>query len=167
MLTTSVRAIAVALCLAVASPAAAATGAAAPSLIGTIELWLAANFDLEPAVRPPDLERIAPSRLVEIRYGSAAAASGIAVMGAYDAASRTIYLADDWKGDTPEQLSVLVHEMVHHLQAANDKRFACPAEREKLAYRAQDAWLRLFGLDLEGAFGIDAAMVLVGTVCTH
>ena len=46
-------------------------------------------------------------------------------------------------------------------------RFACPGERETLAYRAQDAWLGLFGESLESAFGIDAATVLVATVCTH
>ena len=57
----------------------------------------------------------------------------------------------------PAELSVLVHEMVHHLQAASDMRFACPAEREVLAYRAQGAWLGLFGESLESAFGIDAA----------
>jgi hypothetical protein len=39
----------------------------------------------------------------------------------------------------PRQLSVLVHEMVHHLQASADMRFACPAEREAVAYRAEDA----------------------------
>ena len=46
-------------------------------------------------------------------------------------------------------------------------RFACPAEREVLAYRAQDAWLRLFGTNLENAFGIDSMMLLVATACTH
>jgi hypothetical protein len=46
-------------------------------------------------------------------------------------------------------------------------RFACPAEREVLAYRAQNAWLQLFGSDLESAFDMDPAMLLVATVCTH
>jgi hypothetical protein len=138
-----------------------------PSLIDTIELWLVTNFDLEAGASPPDLVTVAASRLVEIRYGAASAVSPGDVMGAYDDASRTIYLTEGWNGRTPEQLSVLVHEMVHHLQASADMRFACPAEREVLAYRAQDAWLRLFGMDLESAFGIDPATLLVATVCTH
>jgi len=155
------------LALAFATPAGAAETQVRPSLIDAIELWLGANFDLEPAAGPPSLVTVAASRLVEIRYGSAGAVSAGDVMGAYDDASRTIYLTDGWNGRTPEQLSVLVHEMVHHLQASADMRFACPGEREALAYRAQDAWLRLFGTDLESAFGIDPATLLVATVCTH
>ncbi|MEP2120713.1 MAG: DUF6647 family protein [Bauldia litoralis] len=167
VLMSSARSIIVALCLAAATPAAATEGQDSPSVIGAIELWLVANFDLEPATRSPDLAKVAPARLVEIRYGPASSVSPGAVMGAYDKASHTIYLSETWDGRTPEQLSVLVHEMVHHLQASNETRFACPAERERLAYRAQDEWLRLFGLDLEAAFGINAATVLVATVCTH
>jgi hypothetical protein len=119
--------------LAAAAPAGAAETQVRPSLIDTIELWLVANFDLEPVASPPDIVTVAASRLVEIRYGSASAASPGDVMGAYDEASRTIYLTEGWDGHTPDQLSVLVHEMVHHLQASADMRFACPAEREVLA----------------------------------
>lgn len=163
-----VRFIAVALCLIAATmPLRSAETRASPSLIETIELWLTANFDLKPAGNPPALVTIAPSRLVEIRYGPASVVQPDQVMGAYDKADETIYLTEGWTGGTPEQLSVLVHEMVHHLQASNDMRFACPAEREVIAYQAQDAWLRLFGMDLETAFGIDAATLLVATVCTH
>ena len=167
MLISTVRSIAVALCLAAATPVAAAETQAPPSLVDTIELWLVANFDLAPAASSPDLATVAASRLVEIRYGPASSVSPGDVMGAYDEAGRIIYLSEGWNGRTPEQLSVLVHEMVHHLQASADMRFACPGERETLAYRAQDAWLRLFGMDLESAFGIDPATLLVATVCTH
>lgn len=163
----TVKSIAVALCLAATTPAGASETQSPPSLIDTIELWLVANFDLEPAAVPPDLARVAPSKLVEIRYGPASQVSPGQVLGAYDETDRIIYLTESWNGRTPEELSVLVHEMVHHLQASNDMRFACPGEREGLAYRAQDDWLRLFGMDLKSAFGIDAATLLVATACTH
>ena len=88
-------------------------------------------------------------------------------MAVYDDQGRTIYLSEHWTGRTPAELSVLVHEMVHHLQSASGEVFACPAEREVMAYRAQDAWLGLFGDSLESAFGIDEATLLVSTVCTH
>jgi hypothetical protein len=110
---------------------------------------------------------VAASELVKIRYGSASSVSAGEVMGAYDEPSRTIYLTDGRNGRTADQVSVLVHEMAHHLQSSGDMHFACPAEREALAYRAQDAWLRLFGMGLESAFGIDPATLLVATVCTH
>ena len=167
MFTSTVKSIAVAVCLAAATTAGAAETQTPPSLIDTIELWLVSNFDLKPATTPPDLARVSPSKLVEIRYGPASQVSPGQVLGAYDESGPVIYLTESWSGRTPEQLSVLVHEMVHHLQASNDKRFACPAEREGLAYRAQDAWLQLFGMDLKSAFGIDAATLLVATACTY
>jgi len=167
VLTSTVRSIAAALCLAFATPVGAAETQAPPPLIDTIEMWLVANFDLEPVTSRPDLVTVSASRLVEIRYGPASSVLPGDVMGAYDESGRIIYLSEGWNGRTPGELSVLVHEMVHHLQASADMRFACPAEREALAYRAQDAWLRLFGTDLESAFGIDPATLLVATVCTH
>lgn len=163
----TVRSITAAVCLAAATPVAALEAEATPSLIDAIEMWLVANFDLEPASSPPDLVKVAPARLVEIRYGDTSLVSPGEVLAAYDEADGIVYLTESWSGRTPEQLSVLVHEMVHHLQAAADMRFACPGEREELAYRAQDAWLRLFGTDLKRAFKIDATTLLVATVCTH
>ncbi len=38
------------------------------------------------------------------------------VVGVYNDESKTIYLSDKWKGRTPAELSILVHEIVHHLQ---------------------------------------------------
>ena len=39
-----------------------------------------------------------------------------------------------------------------------------PAEREKLAYEAQDNWPHLFGRNLEAEFEVDG-LVLVSTSC--
>jgi hypothetical protein len=162
-----VRFLGVALWFTTTAPATAVETHAAPSLLATIELWLATNFALSPAKQPPDLVRVSAARLVEIRYGSVSAVAPGDVVAAYDDSRRTIYLGEDWSGRSPGDISVLVHEMVHHLQASADMRFACPAEREVLAYRAQDAWLRLFGTNLKNAFGIDSMMLLVATACTH
>ena len=164
----TVRSTAFALCLAaVIPPATAADGVPPPSLLGTIELWLEVNFGLPPSKQSPLLATVSASRLVEIRYGAGSTVSPGEVVAAYDDLSRTIYLPEGWTGRTPAQLSLLVHEMVHHLQASAGMRFACPGEREVLAYRAQDAWLGLFGMDLESALGDDPTMLLVTTVCTH
>jgi hypothetical protein len=163
----SIRSVAVALWLAAAAPVAAVETRATPSLLDAIELWLVANFGLAPTAEPPALVTVPAQRLVEIRYGPGSSVAPGEMMAAYDHGSRTIYLAEGWTGGSAAELSVLVHEMVHNLQASADMRFACPAEQEVLAYRAQDAWLRMFGSDLESAFGIDSAMLLVATVCTH
>jgi len=158
---------AIALCLAATAPATAAERHDLPLLLNTIGLWLAATFDLPATTVVPDLVRLPASDLVAMRYGASATVAPGEIVALYDDARRTIYLAEGWTGQSPAELSVLAHEMVHHLQSEADLRFACPGEREALAYRAQDAWLRLFGTDLERSFGIDAATLLVATVCTH
>ena len=63
-----------------------------------------------------------------------------------------IYLIEGWTGQTPADLSVLVHEMVHHFQYKLGLKHECPEDREKLAYAAQDRWLHLFGHNLEIGF---------------
>ncbi|SDF32046.1 DUF6647 family protein [Limimaricola pyoseonensis] len=139
----------------------------APSLLDTLALWLEANFDLPRAARDPRLVTLPSSELVAMRYGVGASVAPDRVVALYEETTGTIYLSDGWTGHSPAELSILVHELVHHMQAMAGHRFACPAARERLAYRAQDAWLALFGEDLETAFNLDPAMLLVGTVCTH
>jgi len=55
--------------------------------------------------------------------------------------------------------------MVHHLQNVGQLKFACPEEREELAYKAQDSWLHLFGRDLESEFQMDPFTILVKSNC--
>ena len=87
------------------------------------------------------------------------------VVALYDDQTKTIYLSDKWTGRTPAELSVLVHEMVHHLQNEAGTTYECPAEREKLAYEVQDKWLGLFGRNLEGEFEINGLALLISTSC--
>lgn len=78
-----------------------------------------------------------------------------------------IYLIEGWTGRTPADLSVLVHEMVHHFQYKLGLKHECPQDREKLAYAAQDRWLHLFGHSLESDFELDGFSVIVKThACT-
>ena len=90
---------------------------------------------------------------------------GREVIAFYDDATRTIYLSDSWNARKPADLSVLVHEMVHHLQNVGDLRYPCPASREKIAYAAQDAWLSLFDKTLMDEFALDSFTLKLTTEC--
>ncbi len=155
---------ALAFCVILAGTAGTATARDLPSLLDTIMLWLVANFELDATRELPTLAQLSDAEMVAMRYGEDAEVRPGEIVALYDDAGRMILLSESWTGDTPAELSVLVHEMVHHLQSASGARFACPAEREVVAYRAQDAWLGLFGESLESAFGIDRATLLVGTL---
>jgi len=151
-------------------------------LLVTIMLWLSANFGLPANFDPPNLAFTSPSELTSRRYGPFLAAQITKpeteqrkatppaseppqVVALYSDIERTIYLPKGWRGRTPAELSVLVHEMVHHLQSTGGLKYPCPQEREKLAYAAQDKWLHLFGASLESEFQIDKMTVLVTTSC--
>jgi hypothetical protein len=89
------------------------------------------------------------------------------VVAAYDAVANAIYLPEDWTASTPGELSILVHEMVHHLQHAARLRDECAQASEELAYAAQDKWLGLFGHDLATDFDVDPFTLTVSTRCIY
>jgi len=87
------------------------------------------------------------------------------IVSIYDARENVIYLRDTWSGATAADLSVLVHELVHHFQEAQQTKFECDAAREAKAFELQETWLRLFGRSLEEDFQIDPFTLLVRTSC--
>jgi hypothetical protein len=148
------------------------------SLAGAVADWLAREFDLPPAAELPAVELVPSRAMAGLRYGalggeelssllarSAQADVGKDIVALYDDRARTIYFSNDWTGAAPGEISTLVHEMVHHLQNLAGASYACPAEREKLAYKAQARFLGLFGQSLESAFSVDPMALLVRTTC--
>lgn len=87
------------------------------------------------------------------------------ILSIYDSREKTIYLSDTWTGATAADLSVLVHELVHHFQEAHQSKFECDAAREAKAFELQEKWLKLFGETLEDEFQIDPFTLLVRTSC--
>lgn len=146
---------------------AAAEQRTPPTILDFISLWLQFEYELGQPSAQPDIVAMSSAELITRRYGEGADADPHEIVALYDAEAGAILVSEGWTGGTVAELSILVHEMVHHLQQEAGTVFACPAERERLAYRAQDDWLKLFGHDLQGAFGIDPALILVATVCTH
>lgn len=151
------------------------------TMLTTIVTWLSFNFSLPAIYDHPRIEFVAPETMHAVRYqgrGPGASArhalhAGPAVRSdqlpeveaLYDDATRIIYLNQDWTGKGPAELSVLVHEMVHHLQHVAGLKYECPQAREKPAYVAQDRWLALFGRSLMEEFKLDPMTVLVRTGC--
>ena len=153
----------------------------AQPLLAAIEAWLALHFDLPSVDRPPRVVLAPPAKIAALRYqgflsgpriestpnGDSSAAPRSDVVAVYSDATQTIYLFEGWTGTTATELSVLVHEMVHHVQNVGGLKYACPQEREKLAYMAQERWLGLFGRNLEADFDLDAFSLLVKTRCLY
>jgi Domain of unknown function (DUF6647) len=148
------------------------------TVLTLIVSWLSANFALPTSHDLPQITLVAVDTMqVEhlkaaeqrqpANVSSSADASGSQVEAFYDDATQTIYLPRTWTGNTPGELSVLVHEMVHHLQNVAGLKYACPQQREKLAYLAQDKWLNQFRLNLIDEFELNKMTVLVRTNCFY
>ncbi len=153
------------------------------TLLTEIVNWLSANFDLPAIQDHPSVQFVSPAKLASMRYEDKGclpdrpcetgvyepveAAHQREVVALYKGTTRTIFLSDLWTGTTPADQSVLVHEMVHHLQNLGEFKFECPRAREKLAYTAQDRWLKQFGKDLETEFEVDMFTILVSSACIY
>jgi hypothetical protein len=152
------------------------------ALLTEIANWLSANFDLPAVSELPRTETASPMKLTAMRYKgllpegwredriedpAVLTASPREVLAVYNDTTKTIFLAQGWSAATPAEVSILVHEMVHHLQNLGGFKYECPAAREKLAYKAQNEWLQQFGLDLEQAFEVDMLTVLVSSTCAN
>ena len=135
------------------------------ALLITIVTWLSVNFGLPPDYDLPNIAYLPSTEISQIRYSGIAPEKRREVLAIYDDSTETIFLINGWAGRSPADLSVIVHEMVHHLQNRARLRFECETAREELAYAAQDAWLKLFGLNLETEFGLDPATLKLSTQC--
>jgi hypothetical protein len=147
------------------------------ALLRAIVAWLAREFglprsDVHPAIRFEPPARIATFRFTGVASDRpqdlAALPSGRReTVAVYDPLTQTILLPERWSGSTPAELSILVHEMVHHLQNVAGLRYECAQASETLAYAAQDKWLRLFKRSLATDFEIDDFTLLVTSRCAY
>ena len=146
------------------------------TLLPAIVTWLSIGFGLPANYEHPRIEFVSPAKMSVVQFRGPAAARSPApsapasqrdAEALYDDSTRTIYLPEGWTGKTPAEVSVLVHEMVHHLQNMAGLKYECPQAREKPAYAAQNQWLAQSGRNLIDEFTLDALTVLVRTNCMH
>jgi hypothetical protein len=152
-----------------------------PALMSSIVTWLAENFALPASHDHPRVELASPAQLAAVRYRGLAGPQGLVVVGeaatplslgrdllaVYDRVNRTMYLREGWTGASAAEISVLVHEMAHHLQNEARITYPCPAASEKLAYEAQGKWLARSNLSLEDEFEVDRFTILVRASCMY
>jgi hypothetical protein len=151
------------------------------TVLKEIVIWLSTNFDLPRILILPNIEIVPRTEINALRFkgfvwvaprdivveSERGSPSGREVVAVYDDKMKTIYLPEGWTGATSAERSVLVHEMVHHLQNLGALKYECPPAREELAYAAQDKWLGLSGLSLADEFEIDPFMLTVSTRCIY
>jgi len=123
-------------------PAAPVAGSA---LVDRLDTWLDAHVDLPRRDTPPTIRRISAALA---RETGGTPKRGYGAAGAfYDPDTATISLVDPWSATSSHDVSVLLHEFVHHRQVG--RGYACQGAEEMPAYRAQADWLAERGLELD------------------
>jgi hypothetical protein len=136
------------------------------SSLVTIAKWVSANADLPMMTNLPGVKLVSLQELTRLREkGLMSFHAGVAPAAVYDDTTRTIYLPESWSGKSPADESVLVHEMVHHMQNEAGLKYACDDARAEPAYVAQDKWLQTHGLTLKQEFQVDMLVLEALATC--
>ena len=90
------------------------------------------------------------------------------ILALYNHQTKTIFLNKDfWWASTRDQ-SILLHELVHHMQYSTDYEFydkQCKGDIEKEAYDLQEVWLKKRGRTLFGTIELGPLLRHVLTQC--
>lgn len=134
------------------------------ALVAALAGWIALQTGLQ-AGPPPRIEFVSPATMTERAFGPGIASSPH-LRALYSQPQLTVYLRQEWDAANVRDRSELVHELVHHFQNVNELQFKCSAEREKLAYDLQIAWLREQGVaDPYELLEINYFFVVLLSVC--
>ncbi len=129
-------------------------------LLAILDAWLDARSDYPARATPPMVE-IVDRQTARLRPGTAAR-MGQTTRGLYDPASATITLVAPWSPDDVRDVSVLLHELVHHRQHTA-RHWYCPGQQEPDAYRLQAEWLAERGLTIR----VNRIAVVLESGCTR
>jgi len=87
----------------------------------------------------------------------------------YMESSETIYLSNDFSWTSKKDQSILLHELVHHMQFANNYQKTTESCKrsvlEAQAYSVQSEWLKTYGMSLEKDIGLGPLYLYIITTC--
>jgi hypothetical protein len=93
--------------------------------------------------------------------------TAFAILAIYVHDDATIWLDENWDVNSLLDLSILLHEVVHHMQYEAEVSYRCKAELERDAYAAQFAWLAAAGVDPYELVGVNALFLHYVTNCPY
>jgi hypothetical protein len=135
------------------------------TLVFTLIAWIAAHSNLA-AAGAPDIRYI-PKQAMKGPFAFAAVKGSSLQLEAFYVPGKTaVYLRNTWRAGGLRDRSVLLHELVHHLQAVNNVHVSCMGTLERQAYDLQFKWLRENGVEDPYDFtGLDALTVVFAGIC--
>ena len=143
-------------------------------LLTALMVWAAAFTGLPVPDRPPEIRRTDACTLqMQMFPGEPCSTKQVGnIVARYYHKSRTIMLLDTWRPDTMENVSTLLHEVVHYVQDRAGKNretvYCVGRDIEWPAYKAEHAFVMAAGYTREEArdlLGLNATVLLFATQC--
>jgi hypothetical protein len=137
-----------------------------PELMRALMAWASPRLGLPVPDELPRVVRKDHCGLQAIAYpGRDCPDEGSRVLALYG--SGVMWINNDWRADSLRYVSILLHELIHHMQHhAGVEPIPCAAKAlEKPAYEAQFAFLEAAGVDPYETIGINALMLIFVTNC--
>ena len=130
-------------------------------------VWISQVSGLPLPADTPEIERVDPARIATLASGPGAAdpETESGYLALYHADSQTVLLRRDWDMRDLRDRSVLVHELVHHMQAAAGREYVCKGAMEREAYEVQSAWLEARGADFYEVMKMNGLFLYAVTRC--
>ena len=116
-----------------------------------------------PVADIPPIKITTFGQMSDMLLGAFGGVEGIRPAALYSKSEHLIYLADSWNKDDLLDQSILVHELVHHLQIENRIQFECWGRYEAQAYELQAKWLRTQGIKDPYSF-LHASRATIGSL---
>jgi hypothetical protein len=123
------------------------------ALMQSLIIWISVMTGLPPSP-PPSVTYMTQPEMFEIKQV-------VGVAAFYDHNTETVVLPKDFDQLKTLDISILVHELVHHLQYRAGLDYECYGAREALAYDTQESYLEAAGLSLSLIIGPLLRMVIV------
>ena len=114
------------------------------ALVENLDDWIDVHSEYARHPDAPEIQWINRAQAARLQT-TAQTAKLETTRGLYDPEAGTIYLVRPWDRRKPYDVSVLLHELIHHRQTKTGHWY-CPGAQEQDAYKLQDAWLAQLGL---------------------
>lgn|SRR5690242_6172105 len=108
--------------------------------------WIAAKTGWR-QISVPEIRTKTSAELSTMFFGDPEGIDGIRPLALYARDEHILYISDALKFDNLADRSILLHELVHHLQVANGAQSTCREAAEAQAYGLQIQWLREQGIE--------------------
>lgn len=137
-------------------------------LVTALMAWASAATGLAIPDRHPEIVRMTSCEMEQVVMREYANCEDDLVFGALYFSGR-MYLPPEWTPGTAYEVSVLLHELVHHMQyeAGLFDTVRCGGELEPLAYEVQIAFLEAANLDAMAELDTDEFTLRDRSMCAE